>query len=613
MRHSATRALFERDDVIIVASVSCIYGIGSPEVYAKMTLTLKRGQRVERQRLLRALVELQYRRNDLALHPRLVPGRAATRSRSSRPTSRTAPGGCRCSATRSRSIVEFDPLTGERNGRIDQIRLYPNSHYVTPKPTLQQAVEAIKVELKERLEFYRSTGKLLEAERIEQRTVADLEMILTTGSCPGIENYSRYLDRPQAGRAAADAVRVHPAERAAVRRREPRRGAAGGRHVQGRLAAQVDAGRVRLPPALLHRQPPAQVRGVGRDAAADDLRLGHARAPGSWSATGGVFVEQVIRPTGLVDPEVIVRPVEHQVDDLMAECRECATKGLRVLVTTLTKRMAEDLSEYLHENGVRVRYLHSDIDTLERIEIVRDLRLGKFDVLVGINLLREGLDIPECGLVAILDADKEGYLRSETSLIQTIGRAARNVDGRVILYADTMTGASRPRIDETERRRAEAGGLERGARHHAAEHQEEHRRHHAARWPSATTSRSTSTPAAPRRSPGSTCRPISASSRSGCGRPPPTSSSRRRRGCATRSSGWRTASWASRAPARPAGPPCRRCRLEAPGRQPCRQAPGGAGEVPGAAAVRSLDQPHATMTWSGRASAKAASRLGSGG
>ena len=451
MRHSATRALFERDDVIIVASVSCIYGIGSPETYAKMTLTLKRGQRVERQRLLRALVELQYRRNDLAFT------RGSFRVRGD--TVEIFPAHLEDRAWRLsmfgdevEEIAEFDPLTGERYGRIDQIRLYPNSHYVTPKPTLQQAVEAIKEELKDRLEFYRSTGKLLEAERIEQRTVADIEMILTTGSCPGIENYSRYLTGRKQGEPPPTLFEYIP---------------------QNALLF-VDESHVAVPQVGgmfkgdWHRKSTLAEFGFRLPSCTDNRPLKFeewdemrpqtifvSATPGPWELerTGGVFAEQVIRPTGLVDPEVIVRPVEHQVDDLMAECRECAKKGLRVLVTTLTKRMAEDLSEYLHENGVRVRYLHSDIDTLERIEIVRDLRVGKYDVLVGINLLREGLDIPECGLVAILDADKEGYLRSETSLVQTIGRAARNVDGRAILYADTMTKSLKAAIDETDRRR----------------------------------------------------------------------------------------------------------------------------------------------------------------
>jgi excinuclease ABC subunit B len=452
MRHSATRALFERDDVIIVASVSCIYGIGSPELYARMTLSLRQGQRVGRQRLLRALVELQYRRNELEF------SRGSFRAKGD--TIELFPAHLEDKAWRLsmfgdeiEAIFEFDPLTGEKTGRLDQVRVYPNSHYVTPKPTLQTAVERIKVELRQRLEEFRSSGKLLEAERLEQRTTADLEMIVTTGSCAGIENYSRYLTGRAPGEPPPTLFEYIP-EHAIL---------------------FVDESHVAVPQiggmfrGDWHRKSTLAEFGFRLPSCTDNRPLKFeewdmmrpqtvfvSATPGPWELerTGGVFVEQVIRPTGLVDPEVIVRPVEHQVDDLLAECRACRDRGLRVLVTTLTKRMAEDLTEYMHEQGVRVRYLHSDIDTLERIEIVRDLRLGKFDVLVGINLLREGLDIPECGLVAILDADKEGYLRSETSLIQTIGRAARNAEGRVILYADTMTRSLKAALDETNRRRA---------------------------------------------------------------------------------------------------------------------------------------------------------------
>ncbi|MFO1035595.1 MAG: excinuclease ABC subunit UvrB [Geminicoccaceae bacterium] len=451
MRHAATRSLFERDDVIIVASVSCIYGIGSPEVYGSMTLTLAKRQRIDRQKLIRALVELQYKRNDLAF------GRGMFRARGD--TIEIFPSHLEDRAWRVsmfgdeiEEIFEFDPLTGERTGNLDQVRLYPSSHYVTPKPTLQQAVDAIKIELKDTLENFRSTGKLLEAERIEQRTIADLEMMITTGSCPGIENYSRYLTGRKPGEPPPTLFEYIP-ENAILFVDEshvavPQVGGMfkGDWHRKSTLA---EFG-FRLPSCTDNRP----LKFEEWDAMRPQTIFVSA-TPGKWEMerTGGVFVEQVIRPTGLVDPVCIVRPVEHQVDDLLAECRTCASLGLRVLVTTLTKRMAEDLSEYLHEQGVRVRYMHSDIDTLERIEIVRDLRLGKYDVLVGINLLREGLDIPECGLVAILDADKEGYLRSETSLVQTIGRAARNVDGRVILYADSMTGSLKAALEETERRR----------------------------------------------------------------------------------------------------------------------------------------------------------------
>ena len=452
MRHSATRALFERDDVIIVASVSCIYGIGSPETYARMTLTLRQGQQVERQRLLRALVELQYRRNELDF------GRGAFRAKGD--TIEIFPAHLEDRAWRLsmfgdevESITEFDPLTGEKMAKLDQIRLYPNSHYVTPKPTLQEAVKAIKEELTQQLEVYRSTGRLLEAERIEQRTVADLEMIATTGSCPGIENYSRYLTGRAPGEPPPTLFEYIP-ENAILFVDEshvavPQVGGMYKGDFQ-RKSTLAEFG-FRLPSCKDNRPLKFEEWDVMRP-----QTIYVSATPAAWELerAGGVFVEQVIRPTGLIDPPCFVRPVEHQVDDLLAECRACREAGQRVLVTTLTKRMAEDLSEYLHEQGVQVRYLHSDIDTLERIEIIRDLRLGKFDVLVGINLLREGLDIPECGLVAILDADKEGYLRSETSLIQTIGRAARNVDGRVILYADTMTRSIQAAIGETDRRRA---------------------------------------------------------------------------------------------------------------------------------------------------------------
>ena len=452
MRHSATRALFERDDVIIVASVSCIYGIGSPETYARMTLTLRQGQRVERQRLLRALVELQYRRNELDF------SRGAFRAKGD--TIEIFPAHLEDRAWRLsmfgdevEGITEFDPLTGEKVARLEQVRLYPNSHYVTPKPTLQEAVRSIKAELAERLAFYRDTGQLLEAERIEQRTVADMEMIMTTGSCPGIENYSRYLTGRAPGEPPPTLFEYIP-ENAILFVDESHVGVPqiGGMYKGDfqRKSTLAEFG-FRLPSCKDNRPLKFEEWDLMRPQS-----VYVSATPAGWELeqAGGVFVEQVIRPTGLIDPVCIVRPVEHQVDDLLAECRACREAGQRVLVTTLTKRMAEDLSEYLHEQGVQVRYLHSDIDTLERIEIIRDLRLGKVDVLVGINLLREGLDIPECGLVAILDADKEGYLRSETSLIQTIGRAARNVDGRVILYADTMTRSLKAAIGETDRRRA---------------------------------------------------------------------------------------------------------------------------------------------------------------
>lgn len=451
MRHSATRALFERDDVIIVASVSCIYGIGSPEVYASMTLSLNKGQQVERQKLLRALVELQYKRNEIDF------SRGTFRSKGD--TIEIFPAHMDDKAWRLsmfgdeiETIFEFDPLTGEKTGKLDRIRLYPNSHYVTPKPTLAEAMENIKAELVQTLDDFRLAGKLLEAERIEQRTVADLEMILTTGACNGIENYSRYLTGRKPGEPPPtlfeyipdNAILFIDESHVAVPQ-------VGGMYKGDKVRkSTLSEFGFRLPSCRDNRPLKFEEWEVMRP-----QTVYVSATPGDWEMdrTGGVFIEQVIRPTGLIDPVIDVRPVEHQVDDLLAECRICRDKGLRVLVTTLTKRMAEDLSEYLHEQGVKVRYLHSDIDTLERIEIIRELRLGKFDVLVGINLLREGLDIPECGLVAILDADKEGYLRSERSLVQTIGRAARNVDGRCILYADKVTGSLKAAIDETERRR----------------------------------------------------------------------------------------------------------------------------------------------------------------
>jgi excinuclease ABC subunit B len=452
MRHSATRALLERDDVIIVASVSCIYGIGSPEVYAKMVLNLRKGQRVERARLLRALVELQYKRNDLDLH------RGTFRARGD--SIEIFPAHLEDRAWRLslfgdeiESVVEFDPLTGERTDTLHQVKLYPNSHYVIPKPTLAEAAERIKLELKERLQELNAAGRLLEAERLEQRTVSDLEMMITTGSCPGIENYSRYLTGRRPGEPPPTLFEYIPDGALLIVDEShisvPQLGGMYRGDFQ-RKSTLAEFG-FRLPSCVDNRPLKFEEWEAMRP-----QTVFVSATPGPWemARTGGVFIEQVIRPTGLIDPECIVRPVESQVDDLMAECRHCAERGLRVLVTTLTKRMAEDLTEYLHENGIRVRYLHSDIDTLERIEIVRDLRLGVFDVLVGINLLREGLDIPECGLVAILDADKEGYLRSQTSLIQTIGRAARNVEGRVILYADHMTGSLETALQETERRRA---------------------------------------------------------------------------------------------------------------------------------------------------------------
>ena len=452
MRHSATRALLERDDVIIVASVSCIYGIGSVETYSQMTLNLDVGQRIDRQNLLRRFVELQYKRNDVGF------GRGTFRVRGD--VVELWPAHLEDRAWRIglfgdevEEIVEFDPLTGHRTDVLERTKVYPNSHYVTPKPTLQQAATLIKAELRERLDWLRSTGLLLEAERLEQRTMLDLEMMDASGSCPGIENYSRYLTGRKAGEPPPTLFEYLPEDSLLIIDESHITVPQIGGMFRGdyrRKWTLAEFG-FRLPSCLDNRPLKFDEWETMRP-----QTVFVSATPGPWELerTGGVFVEQVIRPTGLIDPVCIIRPVESQVDDLIAECKEVAGRGDRILVTTLTKRMAEDLTDYLHEAGLKVRYMHSDIDTIERIEIIRDLRLGVFDVLIGINLLREGLDIPECALVAILDADKEGYLRSETSLVQTIGRAARNVDGRVILYADRETNSLKRALEETDRRRA---------------------------------------------------------------------------------------------------------------------------------------------------------------
>jgi excinuclease ABC subunit B len=451
MRHAATRSLLERDDVIIVASVSCIYGIGSVETYTAMTFAVKIGERLSRDQLLADLVALHYRRNDGNFH------RGTFRVRGD--TVEVFPAHLEDRAWRItlfgdevESITEFDPLTGQKTDELKIVKVYANSHYVTPKPTLQQAIQNIKVELKQRLNELYVTGKLLEAQRLEQRTTFDMEMMEATGSCAGIENYSRYLTGRNPGEPPPTLFEYLP-DNAIVFADEshvtvPQIGGMF-RGDYRRKATLAEYG-FRLPSCMDNRP----LRFEEWDAMRPQTVYVSA-TPGTWELeqSGGSFVEQVIRPTGLIDPEVIIRPAKSQVDDLLDEVRQVARKGYRTLVTTLTKRMAEDLTEYMHEAGVRVRYMHSDIETLERIEIIRDLRLGAFDVLIGINLLREGLDIPECALVAILDADKEGFLRSETSLVQTIGRAARNVEGRVILYADQMTGSMERAIAETNRRR----------------------------------------------------------------------------------------------------------------------------------------------------------------
>ncbi len=451
MRHAATRALLERDDVIIVASVSCIYGIGSVETYTAMTFTVKTGERLDQRQLLADLVALHYRRNDQAF----VRGSFRVRG----DTVELFPAHLEDRAWRFslfgdevESITEFDPLTGHKTDELKLVKIYANSHYVTPKPTLQQAIKAIKAELKERLDELYATGKLLEAQRLEQRTVFDMEMMEATGSCAGIENYSRYLTGRNPGDPPPTLFEYLP-DNALVFTDES--------HVTVPQIGGMFRGDYRRKATLAEfgfRLPSCMDNRPLRFEEWDAMRpqTVHVSAtPGGWelNQTGGSFVEQVIRPTGLTDPQIIVRPAKSQVDDLIDEVRQVAKAGYRTLVTTLTKRMAEDLTEYMHEQGIRVRYMHSDIETLERIEIIRDLRLGAYDVLIGINLLREGLDIPECALVAILDADKEGFLRSETSLVQTIGRAARNVDGRVILYADQMTGSMERAIAETDRRR----------------------------------------------------------------------------------------------------------------------------------------------------------------
>ena len=452
MRHSATRALLERDDVIIVASVSCIYGIGSVETYGAMTQDLKVGGEYDQRTVMQDLVAQQYRRNDQAF----VRGSFRVRGDSLE----IFPAHLEDRAWRLsffgeelEAITEFDPLTGQKTDTFEQIRVYANSHYVTPKPTLQQAVIEIKKELRLRLDQLVADGKLLEAQRLEQRTTFDLEMLEAQGFCNGIENYSRYLTGRAPGEPPPTLFEFIP-DNAIVFADES--------HVSVPQIGGMYKGDYRRKFTLAEhgfRLPSCMDNRPLKFEEWDAMRpqsVFVSATPSNWEMeqSGGVFAEQIIRPTGLLDPMVEIRPVDMQVDDLLDEVRRVTADGFRTLVTTLTKRMAEDLTEYMHEQGIKVRYMHSDIDTLERIEILRDLRLGAFDVLIGINLLREGLDIPECGLVAILDADKEGFLRSETSLIQTIGRAARNAEGRVIMYADRITGSMERALGETDRRRA---------------------------------------------------------------------------------------------------------------------------------------------------------------
>ncbi len=452
MRHSATRALLERDDVIIVASVSCIYGIGSVETYGAMTQDLKVGRMYDQRNVIADLVAQQYRRNDAAFQ------RGSFRVRGD--SLEIFPAHLEDRAWRLsffgeelEAITEFDPLTGQKTNTFDQIRIYANSHYVTPKPTMQQAIIGIKKELRQRLDQLVAEAKLLEAQRLEQRCTFDLEMLEATGVCNGIENYSRYLTGRAPGEPPPTLFEFIPDDAIVF---------ADESHVSVPQIGGMYKGDYRRKFTLAEhgfRLPSCMDNRPLKFEEWDAMRpqsVFVSATPAKWELeqTGGVFTEQVIRPTGLLDPMVEIRPVDTQVDDVMDEIRRVSADGYRTLVTTLTKRMAEDLTEYLHEQGIKVRYMHSDIDTIERIEILRDLRLGAFDVLIGINLLREGLDIPECGLVAILDADKEGFLRSETSLVQTIGRAARNAEGRVIMYADRITGSMERAMGETDRRRA---------------------------------------------------------------------------------------------------------------------------------------------------------------
>ncbi|MBO9466919.1 excinuclease ABC subunit UvrB [Tropicibacter sp. R15_0] len=452
MRHAATRALLERDDVIIVASVSCIYGIGSVETYGAMTQDLHVGNEYDQRKVIADLVAQQYKRNDQAFQ------RGTFRVRGDSLEiwpAHLEDRGWKLSffGEELENITEFDPLTGEKTGTFDRIRVYANSHYVTPKPTMQQAIISIKKELRQRLDQLVGEGKLLEAQRLEQRTNFDIEMLEATGVCNGIENYSRYLTGRAPGEPPPTLFEFIP-DHAIVFADES--------HVSVPQIGGMYKGDYRRKFTLAEhgfRLPSCMDNRPLKFEEWDAMRpqsIFVSATPAAWELeqSGGVFTEQVIRPTGLLDPPVEIRPVDMQVDDLLDEIRKVNDLGMRTLVTTLTKRMAEDLTEYLHEQGIKVRYMHSDIDTIERIEILRDLRLGAFDVLIGINLLREGLDIPECGLVAILDADKEGFLRSETSLVQTIGRAARNAEGRVIMYADRITGSMERAIGETNRRRA---------------------------------------------------------------------------------------------------------------------------------------------------------------
>ena len=451
MRHSATRSLLERNDVIIVASVSCIYGIGSVETYSQMTINLKKGDNISQHKLIRQFTELQYKRNNLNF------SRGTFRVRGD--VVEIFPAHYENAAWRINffgdeieEIYEIDALTGKKLNKLDQIKLYANSHYVTPKPTLNQAIKQIKEELKIRLNQFYKENKLLEAQRLEQRTNHDLAMIQAAGTCPGIENYSRYLSGRNPGEPPPTLFEYLPKNSLVFADESHISISQIGAMYKGDHSRKLTLSEYgfRLPSCLDNRPLKFEEWEMFRP-----QTIYVSATPGEWELdkTNGVFVEQLVRPTGLIDPKIIVKPTSNQVDDLIDECKKEIKKNHRILVTTLTKKMAESLTEFMHEANLKVRYIHSDVETLERIEIIRDLRLGKFEVLIGINLLREGLDIPECALVAVLDADKEGYLRSKTSLIQTIGRAARNLEGKVILYADKITTSMQYAMDETNRRR----------------------------------------------------------------------------------------------------------------------------------------------------------------
>jgi len=451
MRHSATRALLERRDTIIVASVSCIYGIGSVQAYQSMTLKVSKNQELDRDLFKKKLVELQFKRNEqnflrgtfrnkgdiLEIFPSHLEDRSWRIS---------------FFGDIVEEITEFDPLTGKIFRNLENITIYANSHYVTPKPSLEKAITRIKEELKNRVEYFQNNNKLLEAQRIEQRTKFDLEMIAATGSCSGIENYSRHLTGRMEGEPPPTLFEYLPDDTIIfIDESHVTIPQIGGMYKGDRSRKEnLSEHGFRLPSCKDNRplmfEEWAKFKGQ---------TIYVSATPGSWELekTSGIFIEQIVRPTGLTEPNCLIHNAKNQVEDLIEQSKECVKKKLRVLVTTLTKKMAEDLTDYLNESNIKTKYLHSDIDAIERIELIKSLRLGEFDVLVGINLLREGLDIPECGLVAILDADKEGFLRSKVSLIQTIGRAARNINGKVILYADNKTKSIYEAIEETDRRR----------------------------------------------------------------------------------------------------------------------------------------------------------------